>query len=58
VRFGVPVPQALAFAVFTHLVGYAQTTVLGLLFLYFVGLSLGELHSAVQTMDHRPEGSA
>ncbi len=51
--FGVSAPQALAFAVFTHLIGYALVTLLGLTFLYFVGLSLGELSSAVQKMDKK-----
>lgn len=47
VRFGVSAPQALGFAVFTHMVSYIMVTGLGLAFLYRVGLSLGELKVAL-----------
>lgn len=46
-RFGVSAPQALGFAVFTHMVSYLMVTGMGLVFLYRVGLSLGELKVAL-----------
>ncbi len=50
VDFGVAPDRAFAFAVFTHMAGYLTTTVVGMLFLYQVGLSLGELTSAVRRL--------
>ena len=47
VNFGVPPHAALGYAFFTHMVMYLFVTGLGLAFLYQVGLSLGELRSAL-----------
>lgn len=47
-RFGVGSNQAFAYAVFTHMVMYLLVTVVGLAFLYRIGLSLGELTDAVE----------
>lgn len=48
--FGVEPNSAFAFAVFTHMIGYLATTLIGLAFLYRVGLSLGELTGAVEKL--------
>lgn len=50
VDFGAGPDAAFACAVFTHMTTYLTATVLGLLFLWQVGLSFGELTRAVQGM--------
>ncbi|MDE2039046.1 MAG: flippase-like domain-containing protein [Elusimicrobia bacterium] len=47
VAFGVSPDAALAYALFCHMAMYIIVTVLGLVFLYQVGLSLGELRAAL-----------
>lgn len=46
--FGVEANAAFGYAVFVHMVMYLFITILGLAFLYTIGLSLGELHAALQ----------
>ncbi len=46
-KLGAGAAQAFAYALFTHMVMYLVVTVLGLIFLYQVGLSLGELQGAL-----------
>jgi len=46
--FGASPDQALAYAVFNHMIMYLVVTSLGLVFLTQVGLSLGELKTALQ----------
>lgn len=47
VDMGVSPHEALAYAFFCHVIMYLVVTFLGLAFLYRIGLSLGELHSAI-----------
>lgn len=49
VKFGAGAAQAFAYAVFEHMTMYLAVTVLGLIFLYRVGLSLGELQGALES---------
>ncbi|MBI5630348.1 MAG: flippase-like domain-containing protein [Elusimicrobia bacterium] len=46
--FGASPHQALAYAFFSHMLSYLIVTLLGLVFLYRVGLSLGELKAGLE----------
>lgn len=54
VAFGVPPDAALGFAFFAHMTQYLMVTAIGLAFLYRVGLSLGELQSALKKKGEEP----
>lgn len=55
VSFGASAHQALGYAVFNHMVMYTVVTGLGLVFLYRVGLSLGELRAALERRPGRKQ---
>jgi uncharacterized membrane protein YbhN (UPF0104 family) len=46
-RLGATAPEALGYALFTHMVMYLVVTLLGLAFLARLGLSMGELRAAI-----------
>jgi hypothetical protein len=47
-KLGATSQQALGYALFNHMVGYIVVTLMGLVFLWQVGLSLGELKAALE----------
>lgn len=53
-NLGASAGDALGFAVFTHMVGFSFVTIIGLAFLYQVGLTFAGLKDALAREDRRP----